>query len=219
MIRINLIPAEEANRAAGQRRETATVAVVVGTAVLVLALAHSWQQARIMTANRALSRINQEIATLQGSYAEISRMDQQKQELREKLKVIGQLETKSGGPVKVLADLSAATPDRLWLTELAEAGGQVKLTGFGVDEQTVAEFLRRLSVSPFFRSVDLQETSQDDKSGLKEKKFVITAAVNYLGPQVDPAAAGTPAAPDEPAKRNKAARGGPRTAAVGRTGR
>jgi len=210
MIRINLIPAEEANRAAGQRRDTAAVAVAVGAAVLVLVLAHSWQQARIMTSNRALSRVNQQIASLQGSFAEITRMDQQKQELREKLTVIGKLEAKSGGPVKVLGDLSAATPDRLWLTELTESAGSVKLVGFGVDEQTVAEFLRRLGGSPFFAGVDLQETSQDDKSGVKQKKFVITAQVNYLGPQAAPASAG-PAAPTAPART-----AGPRTAAVER---
>jgi len=184
MIRINLIPAEEATRAAGQRRDTATVALVVGAAVFVLVLAHSWQQMRIMSANRALSRVNQEIAALQGSFAEITRIDQQKQELRDKLKVIAQLEERSGGPVRVLADLSAAAPERVWLTELTETGGAVKLTGFGVDEQTIAEFLRRLAESPVFQGVDLLETSQDEKSGTKHKKFVVTANVRYQGSTV-----------------------------------
>lgn len=192
MIRINLIPAEEANRAAGQRRDTATVALVASTAVLLLVLAHSWQQVRIMSANRSLSRVNQQIAALQGTFAEITKIEQQKQELRDKLKVIAELEARGGGPVKVLADLSDATPDRLWLTELTETGGTVKLTGFGVDEQTVAEFLRRLSESPVFQGVDLLETSQDEKSSVKQKKFVVTANVRYLG------AASAKAAPTAP---------------------
>jgi type IV pilus assembly protein PilN len=69
-------------------------------------------------------------------------IEQQKQELREKLRVIGQPE--EGRPVRILADLSSATPDKLWLTEFADSGGTLKLTGIGVDEQTVADFLRKL---------------------------------------------------------------------------
>lgn len=183
MIRVNLLPSEEAQRAAGQRQELAVGSLVIGVAVLLLVVAHGWQQAQIVRTDRALVRANKGIEAIQGSYVEISRMEQQKTELKEKLQVIADLEAKSSGPMRVLADVSAATPDRLWLTDFAESGGKVTLTGFGVDEQTVAEFLRRLAASPYFKAIDLDETSRDEKSGLKDKKFVISGQVNYLGVQ------------------------------------
>ena len=65
----------------------------------------------------------------------------------------------------------------------------LKLTGVGVDEQTVADFLRRLSALSFFRSVDLDETSQVSQDGAKLKKFVIRGQLDYGGP-VEPVAAG-----------------------------
>lgn len=194
MIRINLLPQEDAQRVAGQRQELAVGGLVVVAAVGLLALAHLWQEGRMSATNGSLAAVDKKLQAIQGPYAEISKIEQQKQELREKLQVIGELESRTAGPVRMLADLSTATPDRLWLTELQQSGAQVKLTGFGVDEQTVAEFLRRLASSPYFKGVDLQETSQDEESGGKQKKFVIAGSVSYLS-----AGAQGASAPGQPA--------------------
>jgi len=179
MIRINLLPVEEAKRAAGRRQDLAFGSLILAVAVLGLVVAHVWQGLRIGSSRRELARLTQDIEAIQGPYTEALRIEQQKQELREKLGVIAQLEAKKFGPVRLMADLSTATPDKLWLTEFADAGGSLKLTGLGVDEQTVADFLRRLGTLPFFQNVDLDETSQVDQDGAKLKKFVIRGQIDY----------------------------------------
>ena len=182
MIRINLLPVEEAERAAERRTNLALGSLVLGIMVFVFVVAHVWQTARFASANRQLRRINADIAALAGPYADVTRMEQQKKELSEKLRVISQLEAKKVGPVRILAGLSEATPEKLWLTEYADAGGKLKLTGFGSDEQTVADFLRKLGVLPVFQSVDLDETSQATQEGVKLKKFVISGQIDYGAP-------------------------------------
>jgi type IV pilus assembly protein PilN len=149
---------------------------------------------RLAEATRELNRLTQELVALQGPYATVQKIEAQKRELREKLKVIGELETKRRGPVRALEDLSSATPDKLWLTEFADTGGTLKISGLGVDEQTVADFMRRLAASPYFRAVDLDETSLVDQDGVKQKKFVLKGELDYLGPSSPPAAAPAPAA-------------------------
>jgi type IV pilus assembly protein PilN len=193
MIRINLLPSQEAARAAGRRQDVAVGALAVGGLVFLLVVAHTWQGAQFVGGNRALRHVNQELAQIQGPYADVTRMEQQKQELREKLRVIAQLEAKKVGPVRILSGLSDATPDKLWLTEFADTNGTLKLTGLGVDEQTVADFLRRLGTLSFFRTVDLDETSQVDQDGAKMKKFVIRGQLDYGGPV--PVSAVAPAKP------------------------
>jgi type IV pilus assembly protein PilN len=185
MIRINLLPVEDAQRAAGRRQELALGSLIIAVAVLGLVAAHLWQGVRVGSARRELRRLTNDLVTIQGPYTDALKIEQQKQELREKLRVIGQLEAKKVGPVLVLADLSAATPDKLWLTEFADTSGALKLTGLGADEQTVADFLRRLGGLPLFQSVDLDETSQVDVDGAKLKKFVIRAQINYGGPAAE----------------------------------
>jgi type IV pilus assembly protein PilN len=118
------------------------------------------------------------------------RIQQQQKELEAKLNVITQLEARSGGPVKVMADLSGAMPDKLWLTEFSETGGTVKMSGYSVDEQTIADFLRKLGTSSFFTGVDLEETTQVTQENIKQKKFTLKAQVNYAGgPATAPAVA------------------------------
>jgi type IV pilus assembly protein PilN len=149
--------------------------------------AHGWQKARLYAANRSLRNVTQELQAIQGPYTDVQKLEAQKGELREKLRVIGQLERKKVGPVRILAGLSEATPEKLWLTEFADNGGTLKLTGLGVDEQTVADFMRRLGSLSFFRTVDLDETSQVTQDGAKVKKFVIRAQVDYGDAPPEPA--------------------------------
>jgi type IV pilus assembly protein PilN len=195
MIRINLLPTQEAERAAGRRQELAVGTFVLVLAVVGLFAAHAWQRLCLSSLQRQVRRVTVELADIQGPYADVTHMEQQKQELRDKLRVIGELEAKKVGPVRILADLSTATPDKLWLTEFTETSGKLKLSGLGVDEQTVADFLRRLGAVPFFHGVDLEETSQVDQEGAKLKKFVISGQVDFAAEAPEKhAAADRPAA-------------------------
>ncbi len=182
MIRINLLPTEEVERAADQRQQLATVGLVVAVSVLVLIVVHSVQAARTATTQHRANQVREELQAIVGPYSEVLKIQAQQKELQEKLDVIKQLEARSGGPVHVLADLSAATPDKLWLTEFSENGGAAKMSGFSVDEQTIADFLRRLGGSSYFTGVDLEETTQVTQENVKQKKFTLKAQVNYAGP-------------------------------------
>jgi type IV pilus assembly protein PilN len=181
MIRINLIPVEEVQRAAGQRQEVVLGAFVLAVFGLGLVAAHVWQTARTASARRAIVRLDEELSAIAGPYADVSHLQQQKRELREKLRVIGELEAKKTGPLRVLVDLSSSTPDKLWLTEFNETAGAMKVSGLGVDEQTVADFMRRLATSSYFTDVDLDETTLVDKDGVKHRRFVVRGNVNYIG--------------------------------------
>jgi len=192
MIRINLLPTEEAQRAADQRQQLATVGLIVAIASLVLVAGHSIQAARFAATQRRVTQVTEELQAIAGPYGDVLKIQAQQKELEEKLKVISQLEARSGGPVRMLADLSGATPEKLWLTEFSETGGTVKMGGFSVDEQTIADFLRKLGTSSYFTNVDLEETTQVTQDGVKQKKFALKARVNYAGvaPGQKPAAPG-----------------------------
>ena len=181
MIRINLLPTEEVERAADQRQQFATVGLVVALSVFFVIVVHTWQAARVAATHRRVTQVSEELQAIMGPYDEVQKIQAQQKELQEKLDVIKQLEARSGGPVHVLDDLSGATPDKLWLTEFAETGGTARLSGFSVDEQTIADFLRRLGGSSYFTGVDLEETTQVTQENVKQKKFTLKAQVNYGG--------------------------------------
>jgi type IV pilus assembly protein PilN len=181
MIRINLLPTEEVERAADQRQQIATVGLVVALGVLALIAVHSVQAARNATTKHRLTAVREELEAIQGPYDQVQKIQAQQRELESKLKVISQLEARSGGPVNVMSDLSSAVPEKLWLTEFSEVGGTARMSGFSVDEQTIADFLRKLGTSTYFTGVDLEETTQVTQDNVKQKKFTLKAQVNYAG--------------------------------------
>src|ERR1041384_2620953 len=162
MIRINLLPVKQAAQAERQRQELTRAGLAL-LLLVVLAVAIRIQQGRELAA--ADSRIGE--------------LENAKKALDAKLKVISDLGRKRVGPVGVMNDLAKATPDRVWLTDFTENGGVTTITGQAVDNQIVAEFLRNLSTSPYFTSVDLVETTQDQVGEIKLRKFIVKATINY----------------------------------------
>ena len=99
-----------------------------------------------------------------------------------------------------MESLAAATPSRLWLTEFKEIGGRLTINGIAADNQTVADFLKALATFPYYRDVELVETSQGGQDVGPFKRFSIKSVVTYL-PQ--PAAADAAGAAKSPAKQEK----------------
>ena len=64
MIRINLLPVEEAERAAERRQHLAMGTLVLGVVALLFVGAHVWQAARFSSANRHMRSLDKELTAL-----------------------------------------------------------------------------------------------------------------------------------------------------------
>jgi type IV pilus assembly protein PilN len=179
MIRINLLPVKQAAQAERQRQEI-TRAGLAFALLIALAGAVRLQQGReLAAAEERIGQLEAALQALDSQVRDVNDLDAKKKALDSKLKVIADLGRKRVGPVGVMSDLAQATPDRVWLTDFSEAGGAVTITGQAVDNQIVAEFLRNLSTSPYFTTVDLVETTQDQAGENKLRKFIVRATINY----------------------------------------
>jgi len=189
MIRINLLPVKEAQRALGRRRQTSVALLSITVALLVMLVPYLLQARRLGQVTREIDQLNVEIAKLNEQTKEVRDLDKKRADLQAKLKVIEDLKDKRIGPVRTLEDLSTAAPEKLWLVELNDVGGAATITGMALDNQTIATFMRRLQSSKYFYDVDLVETSQTEPLrgtlagdiGVAFKKFIIKAHIDYLG--------------------------------------
>jgi len=181
MIRINLMPRAEARRQAARQRDR-QVAILIGLLLLGIVLATEFITRRDASRMQALSDEYQaELAQLSQKHNAAIQLERKRKELEAKLATIKVLDRQRTGPVHVLDDLGAATPDTLWLTEMRESGGMATLLGRGLDNQTIALFMRNLAASPYFANVDLVETKQIEEGQAKLKEFSIRANVMYGG--------------------------------------
>ncbi len=182
MIRINLLPVREIRAEVGRRNDLIVAGLsLVLTAVLIGGI-YLFQSHRRSSLQKELADLQTEIASLNIQVREVGDLEKKIDELKGKLKVIDDLNKKKIGPVRVMESLSSATPGRLWLTEFKESAGNLSLNGAAVDNQTIADFLRALGRSVYFKNIDLVESAQDEKNRPPVKKFSVKGQVLYQAP-------------------------------------
>lgn len=181
MIRINLLPVREVEREAGRRQETRLVYLSAVLVVVLLAGIEVGSRMRLAPLKREYAGLQADIVALDKKSVELTKLETERKELEEKLKTIATLEAKKIGPVNVLSDLSDSAPEQVWLLEFKESGGLATISGLGLDDQTIANFMRNLDTSPYFDNVDLVETAQSELEGVQLKRFVVNARLSYSG--------------------------------------
>ncbi|MEZ7980895.1 MAG: PilN domain-containing protein [Myxococcota bacterium] len=159
MMKINLLPHREARRAADLRE---TVAVLLLGLIVICGgvfFVDKGVKSDLAMAEANVTQLQADIDRYKPQQKLVESFKKQKKQLQNKLDIIGSLEAARNGPVRVLDELTAQVPDRLWLTAIMTKGKGIKLEGQSLDTGVVADFLRGLNSSPYFTNVDLDKTA------------------------------------------------------------
>jgi type IV pilus assembly protein PilN len=192
MIRINLLPVRTSRRLEAVKQELILGGVGVGLLVVLCAVAFMFQSAKANELRRANSRLQEDLDNLRLIVARVDEVEKINDELRRKLSVIGSLQASKTGPVHILDELSAATPEKLYITELKEADGQIDLAGNAASNEVISQFLINIEKTSWFEDVYLISIDQGSIGEYQLKSFKISAHI------VVPAA-GAIASAEEPA--------------------
>ena len=184
MIRINLLPVK-----AAQKKEKLKGQMFVSFLVLVVTVAlcgsvYMHFLNKIQDAQADIDQKRFEISKLMKTIGEVNQFKKRQQELRAKLDVLEKLQTARSGPVHLLDELYKAMPDKLWLTTFSESNGSAKIDGIGVNEETVALFMRNLESSDYFSNVELQVIQQNLQGGNKFQKFSLVCKTQTKKPDI-----------------------------------
>jgi type IV pilus assembly protein PilN len=177
VIAVDLLPPDEAR--AATRRRRARRLVVLGAAAIAaeLMLAHGVIEVGAHLTSGATARARAERAALERPVAALRRLRERQAALGSRLAVLRRLEGDAGSPARLLTALAAATPPRLWLTELQLIGGRLQLVGFAPDDRTIADFAARLHTIPALRELDLEDAARDGRAASAARRFVIAGRV------------------------------------------
>jgi type IV pilus assembly protein PilN len=175
IIEINLLPHREAKRVAELRQ---TVAVLVLGSVLLIGgifFVHRDIQRQGETVQLSVRQMEADLERFKPQQQQVEAFKKQRSALASKLDIIKGLDAQRTGPVRIMDELGARTPERLWLTKLRFKGTSITLNGASTDTGVVADFLRNLNESSFFESVDLNKTKRGkEMEGVKLVDFTIT---------------------------------------------
>ena len=181
MIRINLIPVRQVKKRELGRQQLYLFGILFLGGLLAN---YFWVRdaQEILARKRAqVAKLNLDIQGLDRAIGEVKTITSEKKDLEDKLKVLDTLKKKRVGPVKVLDALAQVIPAHVWLTSLAEKGGNVELSGLGMTNDDVAEFMRELKRSQYFSNIILKKVTAQDTTGPVNQvvKFEITCSVSY----------------------------------------
>lgn len=177
MIKINLLPVRAAQKKEKLREQIVVAVVILVVTLLGCAAAFTTIMTKTMQKQADIVKQEQEIANLEKIIGEVGRVKKLQEELQGKLDVLDRLKQNKSGPVHLLDELSKALPEKLWIESFKETSGKVDLNGIGLNEETVALFLKQLDESPYFRNVELQVIEQTSAQGIKLHKFTVVCQV------------------------------------------
>lgn len=168
------------------------VIVMIACAIFVAigcAAAYTTILAKISQKNDAISEQTKIVEQLTKQIGEVEKVKKLQGELQAKLDILGTLKANKTGPAHMLDELSAATPERLWIESFDNVAGTVNLSGMGVNEEVVATFLQQLESSPYYVNVELQSLEQTTIAGNKLHHFKIVAKDESVKKRTDSKAA------------------------------
>lgn len=198
MIRINLLPTRIVDQVSSRRKELGLVGSIFVITLLSILVAQVFQSSTLTETDDRVSRLERDLTKIRKENQDLEKLEQQKKDLEEKIRVVNLLISpqRRTASVHVLDDLSASTPQFLWLTEYTENRSVAQIRGKAIDNQTIASFANNLAASSYFRNVEIRETQQEaqvvtsrartgklargaETSSVMMTKFLIEAAINY----------------------------------------
>jgi type IV pilus assembly protein PilN len=171
MIRINLLPVKAAQKKEMLKGQLMVVVLALIVAFGLCGAAFTYVTGEVEAKQKIIDRKNADIQKLTKVIGEVNQFKKRQQALRAKLDVLDKLKDSRVGPLYLMDALYETLPDKLWLTSLRLSGNNATISGIGVNEETVALFMKNLESSDFFNGVNLRVTKQIVQDNIKFQQF------------------------------------------------
>ena len=175
MIRINLLPFRAARKKENILRQVSVFLLMLMLVVITTVTINICMGKKVQALSNEVAAKKIELAGYDKINKEIESIKKKLKTLDKKMDVIKTLESNRKGPLRLLDSMTGiVVENRMWLTSMDEQKGAVKIKGIAIDEETVANFMRRLESSGLFASVDLKNMKQTSvgKQKMSLKSFM-----------------------------------------------
>lgn len=165
MANINLLPWRDAQR---QEKKKEFFTVLAGFCILGALCCFVWVstvQGTIENQNERNARLSKEIKALEEQVAEIKDLKKKKAELIARMDVIQQLDGARPAIVHYVDDLVKTVPDGVFFTLLQRTGDTFTIQGFAESQPRVADLLRNIDKSSWFKDPNLNYSRANSRYG------------------------------------------------------
>ncbi len=186
MLRINLLPIRQLQKITKARNQLLVFFLIFCVVLALLGATGVLLAAKITELNEDIVAKTNEKKSFDKVVQEIADLEKRRLDLNNKIKIINQLKTDSSLTVHILDDVASIIDNkRMWITSFKQNGGSLSLSGYALDNKTIAEFMENLKLdSKYINGVNLSNTSLKNVSGKGLKSFSISASASSPAPPV-----------------------------------
>ena len=180
MLRINLLPIRQLKKRTKARNQLLVFFLIFCVVIALLGVTGILLAAKITELNEDIVAKTNEKKSFDQVVQEIADLEKRRLDLNSKIKIINQLKTDSSLTVHVMDEVAKIIDHkRMWITSFNQNGGSLALSGYALDNKTIAEFMENLALdSEYVNGVNLSNTSLKNVSGNSLKAFSISASVS-----------------------------------------
>lgn len=198
MARINLLPWRDELR---EKRKKEFIAICIGAAligVLAVALAWFYYNQKLEDQEQANQLITSTNQNLDVQLKSLEGLEKQRDAIIERMKLIQGLQGQRPIAVRLIDEMVRVTPTNLYITKFARTGDKFTIEGKAESPNTVAEFLRNLEASPWYRNAFMNSFLAVEDKKDKAPSSVVPRVEESYGSFVVTADLDEIAAPTEP---------------------
>jgi type IV pilus assembly protein PilN len=191
MIRINLLAASKAKRKGGGGNASSAPSMDVGSVgsplvkvlvVVLIAGAVNYgyysqlnkEAKNIATKMAAAEQKNRELADVKAQYLERQR---QADGYKRRVDVIDSLRAGQAGPVNLMNTIGETIngTEAVWLNTMKDQGNSVAIEGMALSTDAVANLIKNLQSTGYFKNIEIKETYQDESvKDMQAFEFTLT---------------------------------------------
>jgi len=179
MIKINLLATRDVKKKETMQQQIIIAVLALFATLGLIAYFHIGINNAIANIIQEKKDVNEEIKSLQKEAKALKKYKRQLKALGIRKKVIKKLQVERNGPVMVMDELAMTMPRELWIDDLKLRSGKLTIKGYAADNETLANFMRGLNKSNFFKNINLSQSKKSKKSGLTVNIFTLSMRVMY----------------------------------------
>jgi type IV pilus assembly protein PilN len=177
MIRINLLPYREAQRA---QRSQLLVLAFIGVLLLAALLyygIYSIFSARVSAEQQKVRYLQGVTTQLDKKIASIADLRKKRDELLSREGIITDLQDQRDMVVRLFNTLAQVTPDGIFLTKLQQTGNSIRVNGYSQTNSQVAAFMRNIEASKIFAKPELNIISKSKLGNEAVGQFTLQMSI------------------------------------------
>ncbi|WP_151979964.1 PilN domain-containing protein [Acinetobacter guerrae] len=180
MAKINLLPWRDELREQRKKQFIAFSAAVAVLGVMTVVLAWLFYDHKLDDQEQANQLVVSTNQNLDKQLKSLDGLQERRNAIVERMKLIQGLEGQRPVTVRLIDELVRVTPSNMYLTKFSRVGDKFTIEGKAESPNTVAELLRNLEASPWYRNAFMNSfLAADDKKDQNQSSVVPRVEESY----------------------------------------